>query len=510
MTLRLLTMLGLSLSLVMFTGCDDDDDNNEPVAGETTGGEATGGEAGGEAGDEAGGEAGDEAGDEAGGEAGDEAGEETVELNIVETAVEDGRFETLVIAVTAANLADTLSGEGPFTVLAPVDTAFDALPEGTLETLLMDAENDGELLANILKLHVIGGAVLSSDLTDDQEIETLGGNITANVGETVTFTSGDSVATVVVADVTASNGVIHAIDAVLLPPSEEPAEKNIVETAIDNGSFETLVIAVTAANLAETLSGEGPFTVLAPVDTAFDALEEGTLDTLLMDAENDGELLANILKLHVISGAVLSSELTNDQEIETLNGNIIANVSETVTFTSGDTVATVVIPDVIASNGVIHAIDTVLLPASEEPAEKNIVETAVDDGRFETLVIAVTAANLAETLSGEGPFTVLAPVDTAFDALPEGTLDTLLMDAENDGELLANILKLHVISGAVLSTDLTDDQTVETLNGNIIANVGETVTFTSGSDGDEVVATVVVPDVVVSNGVIHAIDTVLQ
>jgi uncharacterized surface protein with fasciclin (FAS1) repeats len=135
----------------------------------------------------------------------------SADKDIVDTAIEAGNFTTLVAAVEAAGLVDTLKGEGPFTVFAPTDEAFAALPEGTVEGLLQDPE----ALAKILTYHVVPGAVMAADLTDGMTAATV-------EGQDVTFTVGDTVmvndATVSTADIAASNGVIHVIDSVILPP----------------------------------------------------------------------------------------------------------------------------------------------------------------------------------------------------------------------------------------------------------------------------------------------------
>ena len=287
---------------------------------------------------------------------------------IVEVAVANGSFTTLVAAVEAAGLVDLLSGEGPFTVLAPNDDAFAALPEGTVEALVEDANNGGTQLAGILQLHaVVGTAVMSGDLSDGQVVATANGDLTVGISAegVVTFTNGNTTATVIAADIEASNGVIHVIDTVLLPAMDEtPTEKNIVETAIDAGNFSTLVAAVEAAGFVDVLTGEGPFTVLAPTDDAFAALPEGTLDMLLADAEMGGSQLADILNLHVVVGtAVMSETLEDGQVVTTANGELTVGVTaEGVTFTSANSVASVIAADVTATNGVIHAIDAVLLP----------------------------------------------------------------------------------------------------------------------------------------------------
>merc|ERR1719487_2961983 len=181
-------------------------------------------------------------------------------------------------------------------------------------------------------------------------------------------------ATVTTADLECSNGVIHVIDAVLLPPA--PASKSIVETAVANGNFQTLAAALTEANLVDALSGEGPFTVFAPTDAAFEA----ALKALGLTAE---QLLArpdlgDILKFHVASGKVMSSDLSNGMKVTTLQGSELTVTIDGTTVKIGD--ATVSTADLECSNGVIHVIDKVLLPPA--PAAKNIVETAVANGNF--------------------------------------------------------------------------------------------------------------------------------
>ena len=365
------------------------------------------------------------------------------------------------------------------------------------------------MLADILKIHVISGAVMSGDLTDGMVVPTLNGDITVGVGEDgVTFSTSEGTATVIEADIETSNGVIHIINEVIIPPSDDE-ESDIIQTATDNGSFTTLVAAVEAAGLAETLSGEGPFTVLAPNDGAFDNLPEGLVAELLEEAAAGGTRLAEILKVHVISGAVMSGDLTDGMVVPTLNGDITVGVSEDgVTFSTSEGTATVIEADIETSNGVIHIINEVLLP-SAAPEGKNIVETAMSTEGFSTLVTAVGLAGFADLLSGEGPFTVLAPTDDAFNDLEDGTLDMLIMDAEAGGSMLADILNVHVIVGlAVMSGDLTDGMTVTTANGDLTVSVnGADVSFSSAGGS---VANVVIPNVEATNGVIHAIDMVLM
>ena len=303
---------------------------------------------------------------------------------------------------------------------------------------------------------------------------------------------------------------------------EESAEAGtIVDVAVGAGTFDTLVAAVTAAGLAETLSGEGPFTVFAPTDDAFAALPEGLVDALLLP-ENEAALTA-VLTYHVLGAEVPSSDVAAG-DVETLQGESITIAVEDGTVMVND--ATVTAVDVEASNGVIHVIDTVLVPPSidatallvadamEEDAmedeamedeameeEGTIVDVAVGAGTFDTLVAAVTAADLAETLSGEGPFTVFAPTDDAFAALPEGLVDALLLPENKDA--LTAVLTYHVLGAEVPSSDVAAGD-VETLQG-------ESITIAVGDDGAVMVneATVIAVDVEASNGVIHVIDAVL-
>lgn len=272
-------------------------------------------------------------------------------------------------------------------------------------------------------------------------------------------------------------------------PTATPAQKTVVETAVDAGTFTTLVAAVQAADLADTLSGEGPFTVFAPTDDAFNALPEGTVDDLL--AEPEGQL-KDILLYHVVSGKVMAAEVVDQTELMTLLGKRLRIDTTDGVMVDG---AEVVTTDIECSNGVIHVIDAVMIP------KPNIVETAVADDRFETLVAALVAANLAETLSDENTdFTVFAPTDDAFDALPEGTLDALL--AEPEGEL-TDILLYHVVSGRLMASDVAAAGSLETLEGSML-------TVTATDDGVEVDgASVVIADIECSNGVIHVIDAVM-
>lgn len=269
-------------------------------------------------------------------------------------------------------------------------------------------------------------------------------------------------------------------------------EKDIVDTAVGAGKFNTLVAAVKAAELVETLKGKGPFTVFAPSDDAFSAIPEETIKELLKP-ENK-EKLQGILTYHVVSGSVMAADVVKLKSADTVNGQSVEIVvaDGKVTVDGANVVAT----DIKCSNGVIHIIDKVIMP------KPDIVDTAVAAGKFNTLVAAVKAAGLVATLKGEGPFTVFAPTDDAFSAIPKEAIADLLKP-ENK-EKLQSILTYHVVSGSVMAADVVKLTSAETVNGQEV-----TVAVKDGAvtvDGANVVAT----DVKCSNGVIHIIDKVIM
>ncbi len=419
--------------------------------------------------------------------------------DIVDTAVADGRFTTLVAAAQAAGLVETLKGEGPFTVFAPTDDAFAKLPAGTVEDLLKP--ENLETLKNILLYHVVPGKVMAADVTKLESAETvLGENIMIKEDMGKVYTND---AQVVITDIETSNGVIHVIDSVLLPPAEAaPMSKDIVDTAVADGRFTTLVAAVQAAGLVETLKGEGPFTVFAPTDDAFAKLPAGTVEDLLKP--ENLETLKNILLYHVVPGKVMAADVTKLESAETALGENIMIKEDMGKVYIND--AQVVITDIETLNGVIHVIDSVLLPPAEAaPMSKDIVDTAVADGRFTTLVAAVQAAGLVETLKGEGPFTVFAPTDEAFAKLPAGTVEDLLKP--ENLETLKNILLYHVVPGKVMAADVLtlDGKSADTA----LADQQLAISVKDGKVFLNETVQVIITDIETSNGVIHVIDAVL-
>jgi len=265
---------------------------------------------------------------------------------VVDVAVKDGRFTTLVAALKAANLDKTLMGVGPFTVFAPTDAAFAKLPAGTVDTLLKDIP----ALKKILLYHVVAGRVAAADVVKVTSATTVNGL------PVMVKVSGSKVmindATVQITDIGASNGLIHVVDTVILPPSGD-----IVDVAVANGGFKTLVAAVQAAGLVETLKGPGPFTVFAPTDAAFAKLPAGTVEALLKDIPR----LKAILTYHVVPGRVYAADVVKVSSTATVQGSSISiSVDKGAVKLNGS--STVVATDILTTNGVIHVIDTVIIP----------------------------------------------------------------------------------------------------------------------------------------------------
>ena len=469
--MRKLLILGLAVMLAGAACTDDDEDMLGDTGGEAGEGDGPGaaGRAGGSpaAGSPAAGSpaAGSPAaGAPAAGSGGAAGSTSSGPKNIVETAVAAGSFKQLAAALGKANLVEALSAPGPFTVFAPTDAAFDAFEKANPGAL---AKLSVEDLTKILKYHVLSGAaVKSTDLKNGQLAKTLAGPAVA------VDLSGDKPkvggATVSMADIEASNGVIHVIDAILMPP------KDIVETALAAGKFTTLAKALTDAGLVDTLKGAGPFTVFAPTDDAFKKLA----------AVPSGDALKNVLLYHVVSGQAGPLDLKDKGVLTTVAGSpALVDTSDGVKVAG----AKVSLPNVVASNGVIHVVDSVLLPP-----DKDIVETAVAAGSFTKLAAALQSAGLVDALKAKGPFTVFAPTDAAFNAL----------SAVPSGDALKNVLLYHVVMGAVGAGDLKAGD-VPTL----LADEQLKIDLSGGVKVND--AKVSMANIVTKNGVIHVIDKVL-
>ncbi|MDF0717569.1 fasciclin domain-containing protein [Muricauda sp. 334s03] len=437
------------------------------------------------------------------------------ENNIVEAAQATSELSTLVAALQKADesanndLITALSGDGPFTVFAPTNDAFTDLLaqlDGFDSLDDFNSEQLQDLLAVILTYHVVADAALSTDLSDGMSLTTLQGSSlqVSTEGGVFIQDATDVAAEVTTADIEVSNGVVHIIDKVLLPQTilDELADIILVpitDLAIGNENLQNLVAALTAANgdLPTVLRGDGPFTVLAPTDEAFETFLDGAA---LEDVPVD--VLTNVLLNHVISGKVTSEDLTgigsgytNTMAIGAGDQNVslFFDTSDGATFNG---VSSVVTPDVKAINGIVHVVDAVIdIP--------NIVDHAIANPALSSLVGALTAGGntaFTDLLSNEEEmFTVFAPGNDAFDAF-----------ANPNSNDLNTILANHVVVGAAaFSSDLTNSY-VNTAaefdvdeNLSLYINIDEGVTLNGTSN-------VAMADIVASNGVIHTVDAVID
>lgn len=407
---------------------------------------------------------------------------------VVDVAIDNG-FNSLATAVITAELMPILTDPlGTFTVFAPTDDAFTNLATalGTDINGLLALPN----LADILTYHVLGSLVASTDVTNGAIVNPV--SSTNSLKLTVTGNGGVFVnqAAVTAVDITSDNGIVHVLDGVVLP------NETVVDVAIDNG-FNALASAVIASELMPLLTNPlATYTVFAPTDQAFQNLADLVgvpLSALFDPAVIPTASLQAVLGTHVLGAIVPSADVTNGAIVDNIVG---INTLKLTVKGSGDVFvnqAQVTAVDVNSDNGVVHVINSVLLP------DETVVDVAIDNG-FSSLATAVITAELMPALTDPyNLFTVFAPTNDAFDNLAAalGTDINGLLALPN----LADILLYHVVGGAVLSTDLTNGN-VPTLNGADI-----TVDLSSGVMIND--AMVTTADVEADNGVVHIIDKVL-
>ena len=434
------------------------------------------------------------------------------------------------------------------TLFAPSDVAFLALPPGTVTALLMDLT----LLTDILKHHAVQGTALAGSLTNNQVITTLlGTDVTVTINSAGIFIDN---AQVTVSDIIADNGVVHVIDAVLLPPMDCNSVidgtalvdscgtcqqaylynfQTNVPTFVDNANVLVAGVDYDPATQALIFPNDpmNPLWVSDPAlctNSIYDivsnsadhttlkaAVDACGLDSFLSDPGSltlfaptdaafnllpagtvaallaDIPALTDILKHHVIGASVMSSALSNNQVVTTLLGtDVTVTINSTGVFIDN---AQVIVADILADNGVVHVIDAVLIPTA------SIYDIVSNSSNHTTLKVAIDACALNGVLSDPGSLTLFAPTDAAFDLLPAGTVTALLADIP----LLTDILKHHVVGASVMSGMLSNNQVVTTL-------LGTDITVTINSMGVYIDnAMVTVADIVADNGVVHVIDAVL-
>lgn len=408
---------------------------------------------------------------------------------IVDIAVGNEDFSTLVAAVTRADLAGVLAGDGPFTVFAPNNAAFEASGITDVEAIPVDD------LRQILLYHVLGANVPASEVTAGPVDSAASLTVFIGTEGGVTLNGGNAQtggANVTATDISASNGVIHVIDRVILPPN--------IPTAAAYGGLTGLLDAVGAAanidestTVAAALSGDGPFTVFAPTNAAFAALSETP----------DADTLRDVVLHHVVGAAVPSSELPAmaPSLLQNQWGNpitLFVNTEDGVAINGAE----VEVTDIRTTNGIVHLIDRVILPP-------NVVDMAGIAG-FTALLDTVGAAapleggtTIAEALAADAPYTVFAPTNDAFTRAPDGL----------DAATVRSVLLAHVVNAGtpVLASGIP--ASAESLLGQDLtfdaSATPPTVAAPGGATGEAGAAQIVVTDINVTNGVIHVIDQVL-
>lgn len=418
-----------------------------------------------------------------------------VSNNIFTRAVSDRELTILTKLIHGLHLTRSLSFHGPYTVFAPTDEAF----LESLDTLgIDDGKLSAHLAATLLTSHIVHGIYSAADITTFTELMTV-------QGEKLTFSFDGDIpqvngANIVSTDILANNGIVHKIDAVLIPKSVTealPDPETVVDIANSNlDTFSSLVDFVALADLVDPLSSTQAITVFAPTNDAFAALAAKAPDVVADLLTNQwSNHLKDVLLYHVLPVEVPSSAVTDGLVATALNGEDLAfSVNGHGIFVNSG--SEVVIADVGASNGVIHAIDNVLLPSW---ISNSIVDRAIGSSDLTTLVDLVVQAGLADILSTGGPFTVFAPTNAAF-------VDFLGNDADLaslDIELVTSILTYHVVPGIYGAADIGKGASLTTVQGEDItlSLMGRTVMV----NGESVVAA----DILANNGIVHVIDGVL-
>ena len=316
-----------------------------------------------------------------------------VPKTIAELAADDPNLSTLVTALGAANLVDTFNGDTLFTVFAPTNAAFGALPDGALDALVADVPQ----LTKVLTYHVAEGELDAAAVLGSSDIDTLFGQPAA-----VTNDNGPAIdgAPISATDIPALNGVIHVIDAVMSPPT-------IAEVASANADLSTLVTALGAADLVDTFNGAGTFTVFAPTNAAFTALPDGVLDGLLADIPQ----LTKVLTYHVATQELDATAVTSADSIDMLFGQPAAINGANIDG------APIAITNIPAGNGIIHVIDAVMIPPT-------VMEVVRESEIHTTLEVAIDTAGIAAVINDTADITLFAPNDAAFGAVDQTALNT--------------------------------------------------------------------------------------
>lgn len=414
-----------------------------------------------------------------------------MEMNIVDTAAADGRFTLLLKAATDAGIANALIDNSDLTVFAPTDDAF--LKAGiTAEAI--DAMSTEELadLADVLTYHVFAGGEV-----DAATALTLSGEKRAmfNMDEVIFTVVGDALfvnnAKVIVPDVMASNGIIHAIDTVIMPPMPTTVDATITGAVVATDSFSRLEDEVVAAELVDTLSDANiDYTVFAPNNDAFAKLGDGIVGN------------ADVLLYHVIPSPVdsLAAFNSNGQSPETAGGDTVD-----INIVNGDlyvNASKVIGTDIMLNNGIVHTVDTVIMP----PVADTVADVVINNDDFSTLETLLGSAGLVDDLQTDGAtFTVFAPTNAAFTALSNDDPDTFAA-VQSNNELLVNVLLYHVFA----DKRIFSPEAIAASGGSLAMMNNAGVDVELRDDGLYInEAKIETTDILTRNGVIHVIDAVL-
>jgi len=395
--------------------------------------------------------------------------------------------------LTSAGLLGTLGGEAAaFTVFAPTNAAFAKVDPAVMSCLAIPG-NVG-LLSQVLRYHVAGSVMLAADLPAGSTVP----SIATTFADNNIVTADLNVST---ADLLASNGVVHVLHNVLIPQGFV-CRANVASTIADSPDHEVLETMVGAAGLVDTLTGAGLFTVFAPTDTAIDAVEDGLKAKLNSGDAQWTPLLQEVLKYHVLEktdATIMSTGLpvtATDFETMANDGELTIRKAEPQISAKapGEGAATVIAADLVSGNGIVHAVNTVLLPPA---ATRNIIQLGQGSADHSTLVQLLTSAGLVQTLSataGTSGFTVFAPTDAAFAQVDTAVLACLQRPSNTDQ--LAELLKYHV-AGSVITS------------GNLPVEIPSLATAYDDNNIASADLTVSEADLLTNNGVVHVVDSVL-
>lgn len=418
--------------------------------------------------------------------------------SILEIAANNPDFSILTSLVSQAGFAQALgSDRSNFTVFAPTNAAFKALGDETLEAV----QNDRSLLREILKNHLAKGALESGNLVEAGSVRTLL-RLELPLSEDAESPTGFAVGglPLAVVDIPARNGIVHVVGGVLLPPTPQ----SLVDVASGREDLSTLVTALGAAELASVFDSTKKwpaYTIFAPNNAAFESLPDGALDSLLADPTG---ALADTLKLHVVAGRIEAAHLSDGQVLHSLSGDRLnVRIEDGTVSINGSPVAEA---DLKAENGVIHVIGSVI-----EREAFTVADLVASKSYLSTLLAALDAAKLTSAVDDpDAELTVFAPIDRAFAALPDGTLEALLADPEGD---LKNILLYHVSAGAQSASDLLDSGSAETLLGPELEITSQKLRFWWWRTPYRIVRVngvrVLASDLQTDNGVVHLLYGVL-